>query len=85
MTIEPTERLAQLEQLVRDCQGDVPDAIRGLAGCTSGELAERLGLSRQSLEQCLRAKPGRRYPHVRIALEAELGLPAGSMDKVLQQ
>jgi len=80
---KPEDRLSRLEALVRDCQGDVSDAVRSFCRCTTSDLGDRLGLDRRSVEQCLRQTNGRRYPHVRRAIELELDLPPGSLDVVL--
>lgn len=80
---ERTAQLDRLKQLIEECQGDVKDAVRGLCGCTTTALAERLGFPYQTVEACLRVAENRRYPHVRRAIEAELNLPVGSLDKVL--
>ena len=80
---EGEARLARLRQLVQECRGDVADAVRGLMGMTTAELAYSMGLPRQSVEQCLKEAYGRRYPHVRVALDMALGLPPGSMNEIL--
>lgn len=75
----------KLRQLVKDCQGDVTDAVRGLSGKTIVELGELLGVPQQSIGQCLRGHLGRKYPHIRRALEVELNLPPGSLDSILHE
>jgi len=74
-----------LKILVAECQGDVADAVRAFTKRGTAELADDLGLPRQSLEQCLRKTEGRRYPHVRAALDAELGLFPGTIGQLLDE
>ena len=64
--------------------GDVSAAMRAWTGHTTARMASLLGVSRQSVEQCLR--PGaqeRAYKHIRRALEAEYKLPAHTLDRML--
>ena len=72
----------QLNKCLRNDRS-VPVAFRHFTGHTTQRMAMLLGVPRQSVEQCLGVAEGRQYPHIRRALEAEYGLPARHLDKVL--
>ncbi len=74
--------VARLNKCLRN-DASVPVAFRHFTDHTTSTMAERLGVSRQSVEQCLGVSEGRQYPHIRRALEAEYGLPSHHLDKVL--
>lgn len=74
--------VARLNKCLRNDRS-VPVAFRRFTGHTTAIMADRLGVSRQSVEQCLGVAEGRQYPHIRRALEAEYGLPPHHLDKVL--
>ena len=74
--------MARLNKCLRNHRS-IPKAFRQFTGHTTLIMSDRLGISRQSVEQCLGAYDGRQYPHVRRALEAEYGLPSNHLDKVL--
>ena len=78
-----TRRRKALRRLVRAHGGDAARAMREWTGHTTQHMANRLGVPRQSVEQCLNGSEGRSYHHIRRALEAEYGLPAHTLDKVL--
>lgn len=64
--------------------GNVGDAMRAWTGHTTARMASLLGVSRQSVEQCLRPHDtNRTYRHIRRALEAEYKLPAHTLDRML--
>ena len=75
--------LAQLQELLAAHRGNAAAALREHTGLTTGQLAALLGVSRQALGQCLNLAPGRTYPHVRRALEAELRLQPNDLDRLL--
>ena len=74
--------VARLNKCLRNDRS-VPVAFRHFTSHTTATMAERLGVPRQSVEQCLGVSNGRRYPHIRRALEAEYGLPPHHLDKLL--
>lgn len=74
--------VARLNKCLRNDRS-VPVAFRHFTGHTTATMADRLGVPRQSVEQCLGVYEGRQYPHVRRALEAEYELPSHHLDKVL--
>ena len=79
----PLTAFDQLLALFALHQGDAAAALRQYTGLPTSALAERLGVSRQTLGQCLNLAPGRTYPHVRRALEAELQLQPEDLDRLL--
>ena len=76
-------RLEIFKRSVAMCGGDVGKAITAWTQKTPAKWAEVMGLPRQTVQQCLKNSEGRSYGHVRRALEAELQLPAYSLDQIL--
>jgi hypothetical protein len=80
-------KLRDLRVMLRDRRGDVKEAVRVLTGASIAELARRLGdgNKRTDLGMCLAFTQRRRYPHLRRALESEMGLPAYSLDDIIEK
>lgn len=80
-------KLSNLRRLVRAHRGDVRKAMRTLTGATVAEMARWLGdgKKRTDLGMCLAFTQQRRYPHLRRALESEVGLPAYSLDDIIEK
>lgn len=75
--------VARLRALLAEHRGDLAAAVVALAGAVSlTELAERLMLPRQTVQQALARAENRTYSHVYRAVEAELQLPPYALDAI---
>ncbi len=76
-------QVARLSQLLAKHNGDAAAAVREFTGGSIGDLARRVELPQSNVGQCLSGAEGRKYGHVRRAIEAEIGLPPFALDKLL--
>tara|TARA_R110000787_G_scaffold104961_1_gene212384 strand:+ start:311 stop:556 length:246 start_codon:yes stop_codon:yes gene_type:complete len=79
MTDHRASNLRKLRKALKDT-GNPAAAFRSFTGLTTGAVAQRLALPRQTISQCLARNAGRKYDHVRRAMESEWALPPYSMD-----
>lgn len=77
-------KIEELEALSVE-HGDARDLIRAFSGTSLTRLAERISVSRSTLNHTLAGYPGRTNPPVRRALEVELELPFYALDRVIPE
>lgn len=76
-----SERRREALRLAFRTHADARDALRAFTGDSLAEIGRRVHSRRQDINGMLTRR--RRYPHLRSAVELEYGLPAYSMDEVL--
>lgn len=76
-------RIRRLKDLWRQNGHDLVEAVRAITHATTSAMAQDLGLPRQSVEQCLRGRGGRKYDGIRRAIEAHLRVPPFSLDPMI--